>query len=459
MGIQHCQRPIFGIQWHPESICSAYGNAITSNFREVVLDFWHVNSPWNLWSRRSVRTNASLSQKLMDESAIVNEAIQASPPAPQIPALAESLPYYVKAVDLGKGIHPRHLFEKFVRGSTSDGEAWLDSAKVNDVYSRNSYLAAAAFAISYSTRTRKLSFYRDNKLLGTEKLQDSYWSWLDKFQKNDIQNNIHAIPANLLGQETEAGQSILQVGLIGYFGYELKRESLPGYVFIPSSSEDEGSQRDAHLIFADRVLWLDNYTQSWKAFGLLRRGSADPIATAVGSKSPVGMTEAEFTNYVKSIQLSFAQSSFSCQVKPVPLAEFTPIDNEETYTVSVQAARAAIREGESYELTLTTKFRALSSANTDPYALYLSLRSRNPAPYSAYLNFPIFDLAILSSSPERFISIDRSGVVEMKPIKGTVAVSPDKEENMRRINHLQTDTKELAENLMVRNIATSIVSF
>jgi para-aminobenzoate synthetase len=451
MGVQHRTKPIFGVQWHPESVCSSYGKQILGNFRDIVLDYWNISSPWNSWTRRSVRINNSLPQNILDASAIVKEATESGPNNFALRQTG-SRPYYIRAVELGKGPKPQQVFESLVRKSTPDGEAWLDSAKVRDVHSRNSYLASAVFSLSYSTADRELSFHHNGKKLRSETLQISYWEWLNSFQVDVIQQNTDAIAPESLGQNAEIGQPILQAGLIGYFGYEMKRESLPGYIYSRSASQEvnESSQHtDAQLIFANKVLWLDNYSQTWKLVGLIRRGIDDPIAASVGLSANVGLTDREFDRYVEIVKENFKAPSTPHPLSPVPLFPFSAMDNEETYSASIQAARSAIREGESYELTLTTKFRATANGK-DPYGLYLSLRTRNPAPYSAYLNFPAHDVAILSSSPERFISIDRQGVAEMKPIKGTVAVSADKEENKRRIHNLETDIKERAENLMVR---------
>ena len=254
-----------------------------------------------------------------------------------------------------------------------------------------------------------------------------------------------------MDQETEVGQPLLQLGLIGYFGYEMKRESLPGYVYTPPTAEDiDNALPDSQHMFTNSVLRLDNYTGEWILFSLMRRhDDCDPIGHFIEASHPVGLTDSEFDTLLTRLRAEFASPPSPPHTTPTSLPRFVALDDEESYSSIIRAAKDAIREGETYELTLTTKFRA-SNPDTDPYSLYLYLRARNPAPYSAYINFPTSSTTILSSSPERFISVDAQGVAEMKPIKGTLAVSPDKEEDARRKHQLATDVKELAENLMVR---------
>src|SRR5690606_16797565 len=71
----------------------------------------------------------------------------------------------------------------------------------------------------------------------------------------------------------------------------------------------------------------------------------------------------------------------------------------------------------------------------------------NPAPYAAYLRFD--GPAIMSSSPERFLRLDRTRWVESKPIKGTRprGATPAADEALRR--ELHECEKDRAENLMI----------
>jgi para-aminobenzoate synthetase len=83
----------------------------------------------------------------------------------------------------------------------------------------------------------------------------------------------------------------------------------------------------------------------------------------------------------------------------------------------------------------------------DPLAIYRVLRRLNPAPYSAFMLFN--DFAILSSSPEKFLSVDASGVVESKPIKGTAPRGRSEARDLALREALRMSDKNRAENLMI----------
>ena len=72
----------------------------------------------------------------------------------------------------------------------------------------------------------------------------------------------------------------------------------------------------------------------------------------------------------------------------------------------VPAARARIIDyieaGDCYQANLTREFRAGCSG--DPWDLYRHLHDTNPAPMGAFLEYPFG--AVLSSSPERFVTVE-----------------------------------------------------
>ena len=69
------------------------------------------------------------------------------------------------------------------------------------------------------------------------------------------------------------------------------------------------------------------------------------------------------------------------------------------YLAGVEAVRAAILEGDVYQVNLSQRFEA--AFDGDPAALYARLRRVNPAPFAAFVDTGRG--AVLSSSPERFL--------------------------------------------------------
>jgi para-aminobenzoate synthetase len=184
----------------------------------------------------------------------------------------------------------------------------------------------------------------------------------------------------------------------------------------------------------------------------------------------IGTTRSEWDGWSKEVQVDLSNLQRTSSSQPhADMPTFKPDISREDYIEGIEKCRDAIHSGNSYELTLTTTFRAPGpSKTTDSFDLYRRLRSRNPAPYSVYLHLPTVGTTILSSSPERFVRIDGRGGVEMKPIKGTRARvrcscergkcegpggdeceqwcrAKDEEEGRK----LEEDKKERAENLMV----------
>jgi para-aminobenzoate synthetase len=140
---------------------------------------------------------------------------------------------------------------------------------------------------------------------------------------------------------------------------------------------------------------------------------------------------------------------------PKPVEGPTPSDappvsfrcgrGREQYIADIARCQAALAAGESYEICLTDQIS--TDASPDPFELYRLLRRSNPAPFAAYLKLD--DFAVVSSSPERFLSVDRDRRVEARPIKGTAPRATDPTEDAARRDELQGDEKTYAEHLMI----------
>jgi para-aminobenzoate synthetase len=118
---------------------------------------------------------------------------------------------------------------------------------------------------------------------------------------------------------------------------------------------------------------------------------------------------------------------------------------KEQYLDDVETALDHLLEGDSYEICLTNQLSV--ETDVDPLDLYRHLRHANPAPFAAYLK--LGDLAVLSSSPERFLRISRDGTAEARPIKGTSHRGATPDEDAALAAALAADEKNRAENLMI----------
>jgi para-aminobenzoate synthetase len=113
-----------------------------------------------------------------------------------------------------------------------------------------------------------------------------------------------------------------------------------------------------------------------------------------------------------------------------------------------------LRLGNTYEVNLT--YREAVAAGPDPVAAYLRLREVNPAPYAAHLQHE--GTSVLSSSPERFATVDRRRWVETKPIKGTTPRGETPELDAAHRRALATDPRYRAENLMIVDLLRNDLS-
>jgi para-aminobenzoate synthetase len=112
---------------------------------------------------------------------------------------------------------------------------------------------------------------------------------------------------------------------------------------------------------------------------------------------------------------------------------------------NIEECVGQLMAGESYEICLTNKAR-LPHHDSD-LDLYRRLRRFNPAPHAAFLRFG--ELSIASSSPERFLKVDRFGRAQSRPIKGTAPRAADPEQDAELRRALMSSQKTRSENLMI----------
>jgi para-aminobenzoate synthetase len=227
-------------------------------------------------------------------------------------------------------------------------------------------------------------------------------------------------------------------GFVGYLGYEMKGEC--GF-----SSPHSSGHLDAAFILADRLVAFDHAEGCTYLLTLLTKQGKEGEELGADAERWLDVTAARLTTIAAEGEPGAGPS---CNVGPAPgspprmLSLARP---HEQYLEDVEASLDHLREGDSYEICLTNQLQFETDA--DPLDLYRRLRRANPAPFAAYLR--LGDLAVLSSSPERFLRVGRDRVAEARPIKGTGRRGSTPEEDAALAAALAADEKNRAENLMI----------
>jgi len=127
------------------------------------------------------------------------------------------------------------------------------------------------------------------------------------------------------------------------------------------------------------------------------------------------------------------------------------------YAALIQQCRDAIREGDAYQLCLTTRFEI--EGQVDPVEAYLRLRQATAAHHGGFVRAG--DVALLSASPEQFLQVaagEAGAIVRTRPIKGTRPRGEDAAADAALAAELRANEKERAENIMIVDLMRNDLS-
>jgi len=262
--------------------------------------------------------------------------------------------------------------------------------------------------------------------------EESIFDFLDREQRS--LGNVAKTPQGVDGSVVDLPFDF-DCGFAGYLGYELKAD-------CDGESAHRANTPDAAFIQADRLIAFDHCQRHTYLLAVANPQVHQIPYLPEREFDAVGEGERwieETIGWLGSLP-ALAQPA-----APAGRIAMRPRRAPERYRDDVAACKDYLTAGHSYEICLTDTLEG--EVAIEPLELYRVLRRVNPAPFAAYLR--LGDLAVLSSSPERFLAVDRERRVETRPIKGTSRRSAGAAEDARLAAALAADEKSRAENVTI----------
>ena len=122
--------------------------------------------------------------------------------------------------------------------------------------------------------------------------------------------------------------------------------------------------------------------------------------------------------------------------------------DKKTFYEAVDKAKHHIYEGDIFQIVLSIAFSG--SYDLDPFDVYRAMRLINPSPYIFYCESDGFKIA--GSSPEALVRLN-SDKASLRPIAGTRPRGSNTEEDKSHKESLLADEKEIAEHIMLVDLA------
>jgi para-aminobenzoate synthetase len=385
MAVRHRERPHWGVQFHPESVETEFGERLLRNF-------------------------ARLAHERRAHTRRVPPPAAPRPTRGPRPHAPRTLEVVVTTVP-----EPPDCESVFVElYGTEPNAFWLDSSLRGPGLARYSYIGGAGGPLSalltHDVAAGQLTLDRGGV---AQRTSTGLLDWLHSTRDE----------VSIEGRDFFCG------GYVGYLGYELKAE-------CGSVNSQHSALPDAALLFADRLIAFDHERDEAHVVALCERGERD-----------------QATRWVEATAARLR--TISVVAPPRPPAggvgghtSFQLRREASEYLRDIEACQEYLAAGESYEICLTNELAGPPCE--DALGLYRVLRRVNPAPFAAFLRLGGVEVA--SSSPERFLALDRSGRLEAKPIKGTVARGATPGEDREAATRLRSGAKDRAENLMVVDV-------
>jgi anthranilate synthase component 1 len=254
-------------------------------------------------------------------------------------------------------------------------------------------------------------------------------------------DSLRALIAESQIDSLPAGLPPMASSLVGYMGYDMVRLMER----LPNEPEDTLGIPDGIFVRPTIMAVFDTVGDTITI--------VTPVRPAAGIDADTAYAEA-------SARLAAAVDRLNGPLParpPYPPSAPAPSEIESNFTkpdflAAVEAAKEYIRAGDAFQIVPSQRF--VVPFERAPFDLYRSLRRLNPSPFLFFLDYGEF--SIVGSSPEILVRA-RDDVVTIRPLAGTRRRGADAAADAALAESLQNDPKELAEHLMLLDLARNDV--
>ncbi len=237
----------------------------------------------------------------------------------------------------------------------------------------------------------------------------------------------------------------LFAGVVGYLGYDVVRE----VEHLPDVPPDDQGLPDACLAVIGQLCAFDHWRQ--------RVILVDNVAIGADwGEAELEAARSAAVDRLAALAEDCMRPTSELALSPpdglAPRPEVRRTMSSQTYCDAVRVAKEHIEAGDIFQVVLSQRYDVTLDA--DPFDVYRCLRLLNPSPYLYFLRFS--GVTVVGSSPEPMVRL-RDGVVVSRPIAGSRPRGRSEHEDELASAQLLEDPKELAEHVMLVDLARNDV--
>ncbi|KAK6463642.1 para-aminobenzoate synthase [Scheffersomyces coipomensis] len=401
MAGKHKSLPFYGVQYHPESICSHEGANLVKTFSNIANEY-NQSSKREIVAHHVDKLPSAFKSHTVHEGYLIPDgSIKAG--------TRGSHDIYLKKFVLDDDIFPTDLCNFFHNEEKSF--LLLNSASLPGEWSIIGLpITGKSEIITHSVDNSTVTVESDG-FKSTQVLDNSTELWKsigikmkDKYiSREEIKSQLGAYHSRDLP---------FVGGYMGLISYEEGQH----IVLDKMESICKESTPDLKLIFIERFIVYDHVTCEWFLVSILGE-------------------DGQWCDNLYNNIIGASKEKLKISINDIPSSIKGYVDSQDEDLVNFD-----FPSRETYEKQFTRCQEYLHSV--------LTLK-KNPSPFSCFMEFD--DCVIISSSPERFLSWKDNQAgnkeIELRPIKGTVRNTPDVD--IELATKILKTPKEMGENLMI----------